>query len=108
MSANPTFTQALADATGRPVEVSPVVEATTLGAGFLAGLATGTWGDDGRRRPLLDPGAGRRAGRARWTARPGRGPSNGPPAGSRSCRPSTSRMTACRPLGRGRRSRATP
>ncbi|MET0577492.1 MAG: FGGY family carbohydrate kinase [Ilumatobacteraceae bacterium] len=45
MSANPTFTRALADATGRPVEVSPVVEATTLGAGFLAGLATGTWGD---------------------------------------------------------------
>jgi glycerol kinase len=45
MSANPTFTQALADATGRVVEVSPVVEATTLGAGFLAGLATGTWGE---------------------------------------------------------------
>jgi glycerol kinase len=45
MSANPTFTQALADATRRVVEVSPVVEATTLGAGFLAGLATGTWDD---------------------------------------------------------------
>ena len=43
MSANPTFVQALANATGRPVEVSPVLEATTLGAAFLAGLATGTW-----------------------------------------------------------------
>jgi glycerol kinase len=43
MSANPVFVQALADATQRPVEVSPVLEATTLGAGFLAGLATGVW-----------------------------------------------------------------
>ena len=47
MSANPTFVQALADATQRPVEVSPVREATTLGAAFLAGLATGTWHGDG-------------------------------------------------------------
>jgi glycerol kinase len=45
MSRNPTFVQALADATRRPVEVSPVVEATTLGAGFLAGVATGVWPD---------------------------------------------------------------
>jgi len=44
MSDNPTFIQALADATQRPVEVSPVLEATTLGAAFLAGLAVGTWG----------------------------------------------------------------
>jgi glycerol kinase len=43
MSDNPTFLQALADATQRPVEVSPVREATTLGAAFLAGLATGAW-----------------------------------------------------------------
>jgi glycerol kinase len=43
MSDNPTFLQALADATGRRVEVSPVREATTLGAAFLAGLAVGTW-----------------------------------------------------------------
>ena len=43
MSVNPTFVQAVADATGRPVEVSPEREATTLGAGFLAGLAIGTW-----------------------------------------------------------------
>ena len=44
MSDNPTFIQALADATQRPIEVSPVLEATTLGAAFLAGLAVGTWG----------------------------------------------------------------
>jgi glycerol kinase len=43
MSANSTFVQALADATGRPVEVAPVTEATTLGAGFLAGTGVGTW-----------------------------------------------------------------
>ncbi|MEN3272750.1 MAG: glycerol kinase, partial [Actinomycetota bacterium] len=43
MSANPTFVQALADAAARPVEVSPVLEATTLGAAFLAGMAVGTW-----------------------------------------------------------------
>ena len=43
MSDNPTFVQALADATQRPVEVSPVREATTHGAAYLAGLAVGTW-----------------------------------------------------------------
>ena len=43
MSTNSTFVQAVADATQRPVEVSPVTEATTLGAAFLAGLASGTW-----------------------------------------------------------------
>lgn len=46
MTANATFVQALADATQRTVEVSPVREATTLGAAFLAGLAVGTWRDD--------------------------------------------------------------
>ncbi|MHB8329970.1 MAG: FGGY family carbohydrate kinase, partial [Acidimicrobiales bacterium] len=46
MSANTTFVQALADAAGRPVEVSPVVEATTLGAAFLAGMALGTYKDE--------------------------------------------------------------
>ncbi len=45
MSANDTMLQALADACGRPVERSPHVEATALGAGFLAGLAVGTWPD---------------------------------------------------------------
>jgi glycerol kinase len=43
MSQNPTFVQAVADATGVPVEVSKVVEATTLGAAYLAGLVSGHW-----------------------------------------------------------------
>jgi glycerol kinase len=43
MSQNAVFVQALADASGLAVEVSPVKEATTLGAGLLAGLAMGTW-----------------------------------------------------------------
>jgi glycerol kinase len=43
MTANGVFVQALADAVGRPVEVSPEREATTLGAAYLAGLATGVW-----------------------------------------------------------------
>jgi len=46
MSANPTFLQALADATQRRVEVSPEREATTLGAAYAAGLAIGAWPDD--------------------------------------------------------------
>jgi glycerol kinase len=47
MSANPTFLQALADATERPVEVSPEPEATTQGAAYAAGLTLGAWtGDD--------------------------------------------------------------
>ena len=47
MTENPTFIQALANATGKQVEVSPVTEATTLGAGYLAGLAVGTWSNVG-------------------------------------------------------------
>lgn len=45
MAANEVFVTALAEATGRPVQVSRELEATTLGAGFLAGLAVGTWSD---------------------------------------------------------------
>ncbi len=45
MSDNEVFVSSLADATGRVVEVSSEREATTLGAGFLAGMAVGTWGD---------------------------------------------------------------
>lgn len=43
MSDNPTFVQALANATGRPVEIAAQREATTLGAGLLGGLATGAF-----------------------------------------------------------------
>ncbi len=43
MSANCVFIQAVADATSLPVEISPVIEATALGAGYLAGIGTGTW-----------------------------------------------------------------
>ncbi len=43
MSANPVFLQALADSCRRPIQVSPEAEATTLGAGYLAGMAVGTW-----------------------------------------------------------------
>ena len=46
MSANRVFVQALADACQRPVELSPVLEATTLGAAFLAGMAVGIWADE--------------------------------------------------------------
>lgn len=61
MSRNPTFVAALATASGRPVSVSPVSEATTLGAGYLAGLATGTWStldeiaDHWRPSTTIDP-----------------------------------------------------
>jgi glycerol kinase len=41
MSDNATFVQALADATQRPVEVSPVRDATTRGAGLVALVALG-------------------------------------------------------------------
>lgn len=43
MSRNSTFVQALADAAQRPIRVSKMTEATTLGAGFLAGSAAGQW-----------------------------------------------------------------
>jgi glycerol kinase len=72
MSRNPTFVQALADATGKPVEPAPIAEATTLGAGFLAGIATGVWSDleattaAARPRATVDPSG--RLDRARWAA----------------------------------------
>ena len=43
MSNNPTFVQALADAAARPVERAREAESTTLGAAYLAGMASGTW-----------------------------------------------------------------
>ena len=44
MSRNSTFVQLVANAIGRPVLVSKEREATTLGAGLLAGSAIGLWG----------------------------------------------------------------
>ncbi len=46
MTANASFVQFLADATGRPVEVAPVLEATTRGAGLLAHLGIGNLDDE--------------------------------------------------------------
>jgi glycerol kinase len=72
MSANATFLQALADTTQRPVEVSPVPEATTLGAAFLAGMAIGTWADEDdvaatwSPRTVVEPT--RKPDRERWRA----------------------------------------
>jgi glycerol kinase len=77
MSANPTFVTALADASGRPVEVSPVTEATTLGAAYLAGIALGMWADEDDVAAAWKPAlvveprssdAKRSATRARWLA----------------------------------------
>jgi glycerol kinase len=71
MSANGIFVQALADACDRPVEVSPELEATTLGAGLLAGVAVGTWSgldevaDTWAPRLVVDP-SGKPAQRDRW------------------------------------------
>ena len=74
MSQNPTVVQALADATGRPVEVAPTTEATTLGAAFLAGLGVGRWSDvtevsafwAPRTSTHPDPSFDRDTARARW------------------------------------------
>jgi glycerol kinase len=55
MSANPVFVQALADACHRPVEVSVELEATTFGAGLLAGLAAGTWSSEAEAASLCRP-----------------------------------------------------
>jgi glycerol kinase len=74
MSQNPTFIQSLANATGKPVEVSRHTEATTIGAAYLAGLAVGVWSsfDDiagaWRPREVVDPADGfdREASRDEW------------------------------------------
>ena len=84
MSDNDVFVQSLADATGRPIEVSPVLEATTLGAGLLAGLAIGTYASTDELattfspRRTVEPALGdtaRSRSRDRWLAarREGRG-----------------------------------
>jgi glycerol kinase len=55
MSANETFVTALAEAIGRPVEVSAQLEATALGAGFVAGLAVGLWADEAEVAEVVSP-----------------------------------------------------
>jgi glycerol kinase len=81
MSANPVFVQALADACGRPVELSRELEATTAGAGMLAGVARGTWAGLAavaaayRPRAVVPPRlseSDRLARRARWLDARGR------------------------------------
>lgn len=75
MSANEVFINELAEATGREIELSQELEATTLGAGYLAGLAIGTWKDEDelaqawkprRRVAPQRPDSDRAARRARW------------------------------------------
>ena len=70
MTDNPTFVQALADAAQRPVEISPMREATSLGAALMAGIGIGqraevaelatTWAPRTRVEPV------RELDRARW------------------------------------------
>jgi glycerol kinase len=55
MSANGSFLQLLADVTGRDVEVAPVLEATTRGAGLLACLGRGLLDDAGAIRATWRP-----------------------------------------------------
>ncbi|HMS12206.1 MAG TPA: FGGY-family carbohydrate kinase [Microthrixaceae bacterium] len=43
MAANRVFVQALADVSGRPIEIAPVKDATSVGAALLAGLEVGLW-----------------------------------------------------------------
>jgi glycerol kinase len=77
MTDNTVFVQALADAVGRPVEISPVQEATTLGAGLLAGLAVGNYGSTTELAETFSPrltvepegsDSDREATRDRWLA----------------------------------------
>ncbi len=70
MTANSVFVQSLADAAQRPVQVSRIREATTLGAAFLAGLAVGTWSTLEECASLWAPGTvvepKRKLNRDRW------------------------------------------
>ncbi|MDQ6838534.1 MAG: FGGY-family carbohydrate kinase [Actinomycetota bacterium] len=71
MTANTVFLQALADTCARPIEVSAELEATTLGAGYLSGMAVGLWADEDEiadswsPRMVVEPSA-RTADRHRW------------------------------------------
>ena len=70
MTANATFLQLLADALQRPIAPSAVRDATTLGAAYLAGTATGLWpslaaaASTARHGAVVEPA--RRLDRDRW------------------------------------------
>ena len=70
MTANATFLQLLADALQRPIAPALVRDATTLGAAYLAGTATGIWGSlaeaasTAQHGPVVEPA--RRLDRERW------------------------------------------
>ncbi|HXZ83110.1 MAG TPA: FGGY-family carbohydrate kinase [Acidimicrobiales bacterium] len=70
MTANATFLQLLADALGRPIAPALFRDATTLGAAYLAGTATGVWSSlaeaaaTARHGPVVEPA--RRLDRERW------------------------------------------
>jgi glycerol kinase len=80
MSRNPTFCQALSDAADRPVEIASTPDATTLGAGYLAGVGVGVWSgtsdldDHWRPAARYEPARGTAAtvGRDRWHEAVGR------------------------------------
>ncbi|MDA2956192.1 MAG: FGGY-family carbohydrate kinase, partial [Actinomycetota bacterium] len=55
MSRNAVFAQALANATGRPIDISRDTEATTLGAAFLAGVTAGVWDNLAQTAALVQP-----------------------------------------------------
>jgi glycerol kinase len=70
MTANTVFVQEFADACQRPVEISAELEATSLGAGLLAGMAAGIWSTKqevaalAKPRKVVEPAAPDR--RQRW------------------------------------------
>jgi glycerol kinase len=70
MIANATFLQLLANALQRPIAPALVKNATTLGAAYLAGTATGVWASlaeaaaTARHGPVVEPT--RRLDRERW------------------------------------------
>lgn len=70
MTRNSVFVQSLANSLERPVRVSAVTEATTLGAAFLAGVAVGEWGDLEEATAAAAPPSlvepSRKTDRARW------------------------------------------
>jgi glycerol kinase len=77
MTDNASFVQLLADVTGRPIDVAPVREATSRGAGLLAHLALGTLADEAaiasawRPSRTVEPTVGddeREARRVAWLA----------------------------------------